>query len=211
MTNKKKYYVVWVGQEPGVYDSWQKCQEQIKNFPSAKYKSFKSYDEAVAAYGGDISDYIGKSTAAGRKRSVSKITANPVKGALSVDAACSGNPGDMEYRAVWVDDNVEFFRKGPFSQGTNNVGEFLALVHAIALLKKMNKNDVPIYTDSKIAMGWVNKKKANTKLKKTRHNAVLFDLIDRAEKWLKANSWKNPILKWPTSAWGEIPADFGRK
>lgn len=211
MSNKKKYYVVWVGQQPGVYDSWQKCQEQIKNFPSAKYKSFKSYEEAVAAYNGDISDYIGKSKGKDRKRSVINKSPKPVNGALSVDAACSGNPGDMEYRGVWVDDKVEFFHKGPFNDGTNNIGEFLALVHALAQLKKMNMNNVPIYTDSKIAMGWVNKKKANTKLKKTRHNAVLFDLIDRAEKWLKTNSWKNPILKWPTAEWGEIPADFGRK
>jgi len=208
MSNKKKFYVVWVGQKPGIYDSWQKCQEQIKNFPSAKYKSFKSYEEAVAAYQGDLFESWGSK---GEKKKKQPTSANPVSGALAVDAACSGNPGDMEYRGVWVDDSVEFFHKGPFKDGTNNIGEFLALVHAIALLQKMNKPEVPIYSDSKIAMGWVLKKKANTKLKKTRQNAILFELIERAEKWLKKNQWKNPLLKWPTSEWGEIPADFGRK
>ncbi len=208
MSNKKKYYVVWVGHRPGIYYSWSDCQEQIKNFPSARYKSFKTYEEAKEAYQGDISEFWGIEK---NGKSSSRSSANPVSGALAVDAACSGNPGDMEYRAVWVDDNSELFHKGPFKQGTNNIGEFLALVHAIAQLKKMNIDDVPIYTDSKIAMGWVLKKKANTKLKKTTQNAILFELIDRAEKWLRTNNWKNPILKWPTSQWGEIPADFGRK
>lgn len=206
MSKKKKFYVVWVGYEPGIYESWQKCQEQIKNFPSAKYKSFKSYEEAVAAYQGDLSDYLGSD-----KEKNEVLPPNPVKGALAVDAACSGNPGDMEYRAVWIDEGTELFHKGPFKDGTNNVGEFLVLVHALALLKNTDKEVVPIYSDSKIAMGWVMKKKANTKLKKTKHNAILFEFINRAEKWLKTNQWKNPILKWPTSEWGEIPADFGRK
>ena len=39
----------------------------------------------------------------------------------------------------------------------------------------------------------------------------LFELIDRAENWLKTNHYSNKILKWDTPLWGEIPADFGRK
>ncbi|MCE1155298.1 MAG: ribonuclease H, partial [Bacteroidales bacterium] len=42
-------------------------------------------------------------------------------------------------------------------------------------------------------------------------NAVLFDLIARAEKWLADNRYSTRIMKWQTEAWGEIPADFGRK
>lgn len=47
--------------------------------------------------------------------------------------------------------------------------------------------------------------------KQTLQNKSVFDLIERAEAWLNANTWQNPILKWDTENWGEIPADFGRK
>ena len=117
----------------------------------------------------------------------------------------------MEYRGVWTADNVEIFRFGPVDDGTNNIGEFLAIIHGLALLKKQKYFTTPIYTDSKTAIAWVVKKKANTKLKPTARNKELFDLIRRGEQWLKDNTWDNPILKWDTKKWGEIPADFGRK
>lgn len=90
------------------------------------------------------------------------------------------------------------------------MGEFLALVHGLAFLKKYN-SDRNIYSDSKIAIGWVKRKKCNTKLKRTAQNKQLFELIERAEYWLKTNTYSTKILKWETKAWGEIPADFGRK
>jgi ribonuclease HI len=102
------------------------------------------------------------------------------------------------------------FKKGPFFDGTNNIGEFLAIVHALALLKKHN-SEVPIFSDSKTAISWVKAKKSNTKLDPTGRNAELFELIKRAEDWLKDNTYKNKILKWETKWWGENPADFGRK
>ncbi|MFT7665899.1 MAG: ribonuclease HI, partial [Patiriisocius sp.] len=129
---------------------------------------------------------------------------------IAVDAACSGNPGTMEYRGVDTQTQKQLFHQGPFYQGTNNVGEFLALVHGLAYLK-MQKSDRIIYSDSRIAMGWVKKKKCNTKLKKTKKNDPIFELIARAERWLKNNSYSSIMIKWETKAWGEIPADFGRK
>ena len=102
------------------------------------------------------------------------------------------------------------FKHGPFKQGTNNIGEFLALVHGLAELKK-SKNLNPIYTDSITAISWVKKKKCNTKLERTEKTERLFLLVDRALIWLKTNSYNNKILKWKTKIWGEIPADFGRK
>ena len=116
----------------------------------------------------------------------------------------------MEYRGVDTLSGKEIFRQGPYFDGTNNIGEFLAIVHGLALLKKKNSN-LPVYTDSMTAISWVRKRKANTKLELTARNAILFELIERAEKWLKTNTWSNPILKWETQCWGEIPADFGRK
>jgi len=209
VAKKSKYYVVWEGNTPGIYDSWTKCQLQIKGYPGARYKSFVSEAEAKAAYHGHYDDFVKRGT---KTKSTGAYDKTGVQwDSIAVDAACSGNPGTMEYRGVQTKDAVELFRQGPFRQGTNNVGEFLAIVHALAQLKKEGKSDLMIYTDSRTAMAWVRKKKANTKLKQTAANKILFQLITRAEKWLKENTFQNPIVKWETKKWGEIPADFGRK
>jgi ribonuclease HI len=126
-----------------------------------------------------------------------------------VDAACSGNPGQMEYRAVYLGDMEEKFHFGPML-GTNNIGEFLAIVHALALYKSRGL-DWPLYSDSRNAILWVKAGKCRTKLERTAGTEAVFERIESAERWLKENSFRNPILKWETDKWGEIPADFGRK
>lgn len=206
---KQKYYVVWQGHHPGIYSSWEACKAEVDNFPNARYKSFETKAEAEAAYTSGP-EKIRKSFVPKAVKSVQR-SGGIIKESISVDAACSGNPGLMEYRGVWTADKSEIFHYGPAKDGTNNIGEFLALVHALALLQKKNDSTTPIYTDSRTAIAWVKKKKANTQVKLTKHNAELFDMIRRAEKWLKENTWKNPIHKWETEHWGEIPADFGRK
>lgn len=203
----KKYYVVWKGAEPGVYDSWAACQAQIKGYPGAQYKSFKTLDEAHDAYldGPAFQRKASKTAKTGSPKSRSAI----IWKSISVDAACSGNPGVMEYQGVDTETKYQFFHQ-KFQLGTNNIGEFLAIVHALAMLKKEN-NPLPIYTDSKIAQGWVQKKKCKTTLPQNEQTKKLHELIVRAEHWLKTNTYENKILKWETKSWGEIPADFGRK
>lgn len=208
---KRKFYVVWEGHIPGIYESWPEAQRQVVGFEGARYKSFKSLKEADDAYFGNSSDYIGKNAKSTKRKTIDPNYADKVIwNSIAVDAACSGNPGLMEYRGVDTQTGLEFFRLGPFKQGTNNVGEFLALVHGLAYLKQKNST-IPIYSDSRTAMAWVRKKKQNSKLKRTAVNEKLFVLMERAERWIKANTWENKILKWETKEWGEIPADFGRK
>lgn len=207
---KQKYYVVWRGHRPGIYLDWEKCQAQVKNYPNAAFKSFNTKAEAEEAYHSEAPKSVFKPTAPRVVKPV-KAMKGFLPNSISVDAACSGNPGLMEYRGVWTEDRTEIFHFGPAPQGTNNIGEFLAIVHALAWLEKKNDTTTPIYSDSKIAIGWIHKKKANTKLHAGKSNAVLFDMIRRAEKWLSEHSWKNPLLKWETEIWGENPADFGRK
>ncbi|MCB0525416.1 MAG: ribonuclease H, partial [Saprospiraceae bacterium] len=161
------------------------------------------------AFQGNYWKYVQSAKKPGPKQRVSRSAI--IQESVAVDAACSGNPGDMEYRGVWVADGRQLFHVGPLKDGTNNIGEFLALVHALAMLKTQNKPSLTIYSDSKIAQGWVKKGKCNTKLEKTGRNDEIFNLIDRAEKWLAVNKITNPIIKWETEDWGEIPADFGRK
>lgn len=197
---QKKFYVVWKGYKPGIYQSWGDCKEQIEGFKGAQYKSYTSMTTARKAYdtGRDI-------TSVAKKITNTSITTP----SLSVDAACSGNPGVMEYQGVNTETKEQVFHQ-KFKEGTNNIGEFLALVHGLAFLQKQGSN-LPVYSDSQIAIGWVKKMHCKTKLDPSPKNAKLFEMIRRGEEWLKNNTYSNPILKWETKVWGEIPADFGRK
>ncbi|MDY8135116.1 ribonuclease H family protein [Aquimarina sp. 2201CG5-10] len=211
MAKKEKFYVVWEGHRPGIYTKWDDCKAAVKGYASAKYKSFDSFDLAKKAYNGDYEDYKGKSKSKKTltPEQLSKI-GEPNLYSIAVDAASSGNPGKMEYRGVDTQTEKQLFHQGTFPQGTNNIGEFLALVHGLAYLKKKSSDRI-LYTDSKIAMGWVKQKVCKTKLKRNSKNKEMFDLVDRAIIWLKENTYTTKIVKWETKAWGEIPADFGRK
>ena len=207
---KRKFYVVWKGHKTGVFTSWNECKRHIDGFKDAEYKSFLSEAEANTAYAKSYNDYKGKNTKKPLLTAVErKAIGEPIMNSIAVDGACN-NKGDAEYKGVYTDTKTELFLEGPFKEGTNNIMEFLALVHALAFCKK-HKIDLPIYSDSRIAINWVQKKYINTKVNKSANNKKIFELIDRALKWLKTNSYPNKILKWETKAWGEIPADFGRK
>ncbi len=208
MAKKHKYYVVWKGRETGVFSSWDECKESINGFEGAQYKSYASLEEARAAHKMNYWVAI-KGSGVAAERSVTSV-GKAIVPSLSVDAACSGNPGVMEYRGVDTATGREIFRLGPFLNATNNIGEFLALVHGLAYLKKEGLN-MPIYSDSISAIAWVRKKECKTKLAQTNSNTQVFNLIARAESWLKMESFYTQIIKWETDVWGEIPADFGRK
>lgn len=202
---KQKYYVVWRGRETGVFTNWPECENHIKGFDNARYKSFETREEATKAFA------AGPPAFRARNKPESIIPGErPIMESLSVDAACSGNPGVMEYQGVDTATRKRIFLAGPFPEGTVNIGEFLAIVHGLSYLKKRNLH-IPIYSDSVTAIKWVKDKKANTKLVRNSKNAELLDLMHRAELWLQQNSYTNPILKWKTAAWGESYADFGRK
>lgn len=208
---KKKYYVVWKGHVPGIYSTWNDCKLQIDGFTGAVYKSFENQEIAENAFAGHFDDFVGKdSRVLAFTDEQKKITGVPIAESLSVDAACSGNPGVLEYRGVDTKSGIQLFRLGPFPEGTVNIGEFLALVHGLAYLKKQGSN-IPVYSDSRTAMAWVRNKAIRTTLLRSTKNEKLFELVDRALVWIKNNSYSNKILKWETKYWGEIPADFGRK
>ncbi len=223
---KSKFYVVWHGVTPGIYTSWDECKAQVYGCEGAIYKGFSTREEAEEAYASSPYIYINKATSKSspKDETQDKSVPNPPTDradtvlplpiavqaeALAVDAACSGNPGPMEYRGVYLRTGQVVFHYGPV-HGTNNIGEFLAIVHALALMKQKGVN-MPIYSDSRNAILWVKQKKCKTKLERTPRTEELFQLIERAEKWLKENKYTIPILKWETKQWGEVPADFGRK
>jgi ribonuclease HI len=208
---KKKFYVVWEGRKIGIFESWDECKESIHGFAGAKYKSFQTLELAKQAFSEEYDDYKGKKIfESDLSHEELKLIGEPILESISVDAACSGNPGLMEYQGVETETKKVIFKQGPFKDASNNMGEFLALVHALAHMKK--SNDVrPIYSDSKIAIGWIRDKTSRSNIQETGNNKEVLELMKRAEKWLKSNEFSNEILKWETQAWGEIPADFGRK
>ena len=208
---KNKYYVVWKGKKPGIYDGWDECKRQVIGFNGALYKGFPTLDLAKSALNDDPRKYMTKGLNAPKKIACSNpLIGVPIADSICVDAACSGNPGVLEYRGVDTKSGAELFRIGPFPQGTVNLGEFLGIVHALAYLAQRNI-DWPVYSDSRTAIAWVRKKAINTNLVVSPKNQKLFDLVRRAVSWLHENRWPNKILKWETEFWGEIPADFGRK
>jgi ribonuclease HI len=181
-------------------------------FPGAKYKGFESAMEAQKHFLGGYENYY-KQNPPVKKKQIPYLTDHDEKpdlDSICVDAACNMVTRVMEYRGVDTRTGEQIFHQGPFKNATNNIGEFLALVHGLALLKQQGSNKA-IYTDSITAISWVRHKKHKSIISPIEENALLFDLLARAEKWLNENQYANPIIKWNTRLWGEIPADFGRK
>ena len=227
---RARHYVVFVGREPGIYDDWERCRAQVEGFSGAQHRSFASAAEAERAWveaGGDPIplDEPGEADDGGLVDDpepfddapvlvpvtpVQRGEGGPPPGSIAVDAACSGNPGPMEYRGVEIDTRVELFRVGPM-QGTNNIGEFLAIVHGLVWLQQQGRPG-PLYSDSTIAIGWVGRRAAKTTLSRNAATERAWQLLARAQQWLRqAGPHGVEIRKWPTRRWGEIPADFGRK
>lgn len=223
MNYSKRFYVVWKGRHPGVYDNFDDAMEQVDDFPGALFKSYATAQEAAQAFrnASRLED----------REELSKLLASAAENNIpapgkpdyfqfpeidldgwAVDASCQGNPGTMEYRGVELMTGREIFRVGPFKKSTNNIGEFLAIVHALALMKQSGEKHT-IYSDSVTGMAWVRNRKVKTQLQPTGENQDSFRMMQRALAWLNSDSGTDlpRILKWQTERWGEIPADFGRK
>jgi ribonuclease HI len=210
---KQKYYVVWVGKKPGIYTNWAECQAQINQFNGAKYKSYESLKEAETAYKAGASKHWGLGEKKQTVKTISTVDENSEAielDSISVDVGCSGNPGIVEYKGVETRTGEVVFSVGPINKGTNNMGEFLAIVHALAHLKKLGSTQT-VYSDSRTALKWVNQKAVASTLVRDETTQEIWSLVDRALNWLRTNTYENKVLKWHTKEWGEIKADYGRK
>ena len=221
MDYNKKIYVVWKGRVPGIYYTLEDAMEQVDGYPGASFKSYDDSRQAANAYR--------KQERQNDKKELGNLLLNAQRVNLpssgkpdymtfpeidmngwAVDASCQGNPGTMEYRGVELLTGNEIFRIGPFKKSTNNIGEFLAIVHALALMQSKGENHT-IYSDSVTGMAWVRDRKVKTQLKRTKENEDSFKMMERALSWLNSHTYSTRILKWQTDLWGEVPADFGRK
>ncbi len=196
---QRKFYVVWVGREPGIYDNWDDCEQQVAMFPGARYKAFTSQTAATLAFRGSPDDQEAIVRAIADHNA-----ATPPPGAVGLEEP-------MEYQGVDLRTGERLFHFGPLDGGTNNAAEYLALVHALALLYNRNDSHTPIYSDSRIARSWIRNKGHRCRQERSVANARLFELLDRADRWVQTHQIYNPILVWDTDRWGENPADFNRK
>lgn len=217
----KRYYVVFNGRQPGVYDDFSDAMEQVDGYEGATFRSYGSPQEATEAFrkfsqrndshelGALLMNASRATEPADGKKDYFSFPEIDLKG-WAVDASCMGNPGVMEYRGVELMSGRELFRVGPFKKGTNNIGEFLAIVHALALMAKLGETHT-VYSDSVSGMAWVRNRKVKTQLARDAQAEPLFKMVERALVWLNTHHYDARILKWDTDRWGEIPADFGRK
>lgn len=225
-----KFYAVFVGRQPGVYDNLDDAMEQVDGFEGALFKSYNSSEEATNAYRKSCRQAESAQLGNLLKNVSNAPSYNELKNSgveelpktdyfrfpeidlngWAVDASCQGNPGVMEYRGVELMTGREIFRIGPFKKGTNNIGEFLAIVHALALMAK-NGEKHTIYSDSVSGMAWVRNKKVKTQLQRNEQTEPVFKMMERALTWLNTHHYDVKIRKWDTDRWGEVPADFGRK
>jgi ribonuclease HI len=206
-----KFYVVWIGRKSGLYTSWDETAKQVNGFPGAKYKSFESRAQAEAAFRGNWQDYYQTGLPKpARPLELGQQPSPPRLPSLTVDASCIGVPGPTEYRGVDTETRQELFRSEIYQHGTNNVGEFLAIVDGLIWLAERT-DPRPLYSDSATALTWIKQKICRTTLTWSARNARLKERVADAESWLASHTYTTPILKWETDLWGENPADFGRK
>ncbi len=200
---KKKFYVVWKGRTTGIFDNWEECKKQTERFQNAKYKGYNSIEEATEAFKTQNAPPSLKNTGI-----ISKKQPKPTEHSICVDAACSVTKQRMEYRGILYPTGKILFHKGPYEGASNNIGEFLAIVHALSYMQQAGYN-FPVYSDSVTAMTWVRRKTVNSKIEMSE---TIRQIINKAIIWLSENDiGKYELKKWETFDWGEIPADFGRK
>lgn len=129
-----------------------------------------------------------------------KVKIPNISKALCVDAACSGNPGPMEYRAVDLHTRNEIFHSPIYPIGTNNLGEFLAIYEGIRYIENLKKKKSKkiydcIFSDSETAIARMRSKKIKTTLKYTQETKELLEKVQEALTWIKTHDFTIPIRK----------------
>ncbi|WP_299025065.1 ribonuclease H family protein [uncultured Thermanaerothrix sp.] len=205
MGKRQQFYAVWQGRERGVFDSWEACKAQVEGFPGAQYMGFDTREAAERALQRPYLEVLAE-----RQRPPRQSYSPAPSQGYCVDAAYDTARQRLEYRCVHLPSRREVFHVGPLPDGSNNIGEFLAIVETLMMLVERN-DPAPVYSDSEVALLWVTLKRCRTRLPERPERAALFERIRRAEQWLQTHTFHNPLLKWETAQWGENPADFGRK
>ena len=124
---------------------------------------------------------------------------------IAVDAAHSTKNRMTEYRGIDLKTGQIIFHEKLGNQ-TVNIGEFPAIVEGVKHIYETGYTPKVIFSDSMVAITWfVNRKTASGKRNMELMKAEAFiRIMDEKIKDIK-------VIHWDNKAWGEIPADFGRK
>ena len=175
----KKYYVVWQGLKPGIYDSWPQAQAQVKGRKDAQFMGFESFEQASQAYAQPYAKALaarnkasGKANTSGKKSSTNskatikaKTKAAAIKNSADVniysDGACSPNPGKAGTGiAIYYGDKLNSLWYGLFEpNGTNNSAELYGLLEAFKMAQHFVKQNlsVQVLSDSKYSIDCITK------------------------------------------------------
>lgn len=207
---RQKFYTVWKGRKPGVYDNWEECRKQTDGFEGARFRSFATKELAEQAYREDYHNYINFTPST--DDSPAQTLNDYERNAIAVDASCTGNPGMTEFQGIDLRTGETVLKSKTYRKGTNNIGEFLAIVKCLEMIRTgMIKGNPIIYSDSQAAIAAVKNKKLKSTLSEDEDTKEILQDLKKAEQMLKENLYETEIRKWDTQKWGETPADFGRK
>lgn len=213
---KRKRYVVRKGKQTGIFTSRDECKAAVHGYAGAQYKSYTTRQAAEQAF---VTSYTSQITPKDRnsQSAVRNYTHEIDHHSICVDAACSSNPGILERQGVETISWKKLFSSTQYPLGTTNIWEWLAIIQWMRFLIENERTTQVIYSDSRIALGWVTKGIINTTLPKNQTTQLLWTLIDEQHKrlqhtWMRLLEQKHITLKKRnTKKRGEIPADFGRK
>lgn len=205
---KQKFYTVWKGRKPGVYDNWEDCKAQTDGFEGARFRSFATKELAEKAFNTDYHEFLNFGNETASENNIKDYETN----AIAVDASCTGNPGMTEFQGIDLRTGKKIMESKNYTKGTNNIGEFLAIVKCLEMIRigKIKGNPI-IYSDSQAAIAAVKNKKMKTSLTEDTDTREILQDLAKGTKMLNTYDYKTEIRKWDTQKWGEIPADFGRK
>jgi ribonuclease HI len=137
----RKFYVVWLGRQTGVFTDWATTQRAVDKYAGARFKSFPTRAEAEQAFGRGGNASIPPKTPSRQKAATpdSKRSATRTSDQFNVtiycDGACEPNPGN-------AGSGIVVYRAGKLAElwfglynprGTNNSAELNALYHALRM------------------------------------------------------------------------------
>jgi ribonuclease HI len=162
-----KYYVVLEGRETGIFTDWDSCNKQVYKYPGAKFKSFKTREEAEFAFNNELADSSKTNTTEFKpenkppKHSLETLANEQVQDVevdikVFTDGACDPNPGQAGSGiAIYREDQISELRYGLYNPcGTNNTAELNALHQALIISKSELDSgaSVAVFCDSKYAI-----------------------------------------------------------
>lgn len=139
-----KFYAVKNGRTPGIYLTWSECESQVKNFPNAIYKSFKTKDEADA--------FINNTAQPAASNIISDITTYETPYAF-VDGSFNISTNTYGFGGFLIDNNnnkhvLQGSGNDPDMASMRNVaGEILGSMAAISKAIDLKLDNINIYYD----------------------------------------------------------------